>query len=339
MDDGYSPYQEAGAAFESMGRQLNATTLGLAQLRARQEQQAFQNALTMAYRRQQMQHLAQEDAYQRARIGQLNEQGGYEKARMSHQALVDKSAQEYGDMVTDRYMPPSQSYPLVDEGQEIVPGPLNMMKIDQQDPRKVALARELGRRAMVAALAGNPQHGDIGIHNIPLNAVGYDSTGQYIPGPMGGPAGYRVQMPGVKDAMDVPQTANVPPGYTPATRMGEDVNVQGQQTPFRPGTQRQGMYSYHPAGGYVGSSAYVLDHNTGTMYPLVEPQGTNNSTPAHFGAPLNVPGYEPRTNSGNDTVIQRPTRVKVISPNGQKGTIPFEQLEEAKRNGYKQVVE
>lgn len=311
----YSPWQQDAQAFGNIGVAMNRAILGLAQARARQNQNNQMLAIRQALAQQQAQHYDVQD------------QAALQKIMESRASM--EAANRLAAAVKQQYMPPTVMQQFNTSPGPQAPDPLNLYSIEAPTQSQEGLdnAEVMAARALVAALAGDPRRGDPTMHNIGQNAIGINEvTGEQIPGPI-------VLSPGSMYDLGGEQTVNERPffggaGQVPFDRQGQPI---GDQVPFRPPTP----VTSNPS-AVIGALKDVLRLNQ--EYP--GSLGTTNMAPYEVALSnavknLNIPSQPVQRPSSAQTGAT--DRIKVKSPSGQVGTIPSSQLQQALKEGYTQL--
>jgi hypothetical protein len=273
MANQYSPWQEAGMAFQSMGDSANRTMLGLAQLK-HQQQQAMQE---QAYRQQQ---LAIMQAYRQSEEQRMQQQATSQQLKDTQSMQSQQNAQQVGQagMLSSALMTPS----LANNQQTLQDsvGMLRQQGVLPNDAITVSrgdlanLLRTVQTALTQREAVGTPASAASMLtpSNVPRGGTAVDRFGNVVG--MG-------QAP----APDMPFTFN-----TEGTGNRETGQFQPYPTSVLNALRQksQGIPSYHPS-SIQGVPPMVFDPRTLTMYPLETQEGTNN-IPPRFGAPIRAPG-------------------------------------------------
>ena len=284
MANQYSPWQEAGMAFESMGDSANRTMLGLAQLRYHQQMALRQQA----YQQQQMQI---QEALKNAEVQHYQQQIASQKLKDMQMQQSAARAQNVGQagMLASGLMTPSLAN---DQGtlqnsvgflrqQGVLPS--DAVTVSRGDLANLLRAAQQAMTQTEAVSSPGSAASMLTPSNIPRGGTAVDRFGNVVgkglpPAPDRPPEPYTFGSGGVGNK----QTGKFHP-YS-----SDILNALHQRT--------QGTPTYHPS-NIQGVPPMVFDPRTLTMYPIETQEGTNN-IPPRFGAPIRPSGVgQPAANT------------------------------------------
>jgi len=275
MANQYSPWQEAGMAFESMGDSANRTMLGLAQLRYHQQMALRQQA----YQQQQMQI---QEALKNAEVQHYQQQVASQKLKDMQMQQSAARAQNVGQagMLASGLMTPSlaneqgtlqnsvgflrQQGVLPDDAVTVSRGDLaNLLRAAQQAMTQTEAVSTLSSAASMLTPS-----------NVSRGGTAIDRFGNVV-------------------GRGLPPAPPEPYAFTAG---GVGNKVSGQFQPYPPNVMQalhpgsSGVDTLHP--GTMYSPPYYVVPSQHSVYPIETQDGTNN-IPPRFGKPLTVPGFGP----------------------------------------------